>query len=90
MSVLRCEKCGRHVDTDFHEMYDGECELCATEFEPYDVTCARCGKVLSCNDAIPEEGDEWECGPCWDRCNAEEQLQQQAAQAAEDSNERRS
>jgi hypothetical protein len=41
-------------------------------FEPYDVTCARCGKVLSCTEAVAEEGDEWECVPCWERCNAEE------------------
>lgn len=45
------------------------------KFEPYDVTCARCGKVLSCVDAIAEEGDEWECAACWERCNAEERLQ---------------
>lgn len=35
----------------------------------YDVTCARCGKVLSCSDAVAEEGDEWECFPCNDRAN---------------------
>lgn len=42
------------------------------EWEPYDVQCARCGKILSCEDAVPEEGDEWECFPCWERCNAKE------------------
>lgn len=45
------------------------------EFVPYDVTCARCGKVLSCEEAIIEEGDEWECPPCWERCNEAERLQ---------------
>ena len=39
---------------------------------PYDVTCARCGKVVSSEDAVAEEGDEWECIPCWERCEAQE------------------
>ena len=39
---------------------------------PYDVTCDRCGLVLSCENAVAEEGDEWECFPCWERCNAKE------------------
>lgn len=39
---------------------------------PYDVQCARCGKILSCVDAFVEEGDEWECEPCNTRCNEEE------------------
>jgi hypothetical protein len=38
----------------------------------YEVTCARCGKVLLASDAVPEEGDEWECLPCWERCEAVE------------------
>lgn len=38
----------------------------------YDVTCARCKRVLSCNDAFIEEGDEWECRTCWVRCNKKE------------------
>lgn len=38
-----------------------------TSFEPYPVTCARCGVVVSCEDAVIEEGDEWECLPCWER-----------------------
>ena len=38
----------------------------------YDVTCARCGKVLSCRIAYIEEGGEWECPACWERCEAEE------------------
>lgn len=42
------------------------------DFEPYDVECARCGLILSCEDAMPEEGDEWECYPCWVRCNEKE------------------
>lgn len=40
--------------------------------EPYDVTCARCGKVLPCDEACIEEGDEWECHECWERCEAQE------------------
>lgn len=37
------------------------------QFEPYLVTCARCGLVLMCDFAVVEEGDEWECLPCWER-----------------------
>ena len=51
-----------------HEIEDGLEE----DFEPYEVTCARCGKVLPCTEAIVEEGDEWECPPCWERCEAKE------------------
>jgi lysyl-tRNA synthetase class I len=47
-------------------------ETTPTEWTPYDVTCARCGKVLSCTEAVVEEGDEWECVPCWERCEAKE------------------
>jgi hypothetical protein len=42
------------------------------DFAAYDVTCARCGKVLSCADAFLEEGDEWECPSCWEQCEAAE------------------
>jgi hypothetical protein len=42
------------------------------EFIPYDVTCARCGRVGPCHLFIIEEGDEWECPECWERCNREE------------------
>lgn len=38
--------------------------------EPYFVTCDRCGKIVSCDEAVAEEGDEWECFPCNDRENA--------------------
>lgn len=34
--------------------------------DPYDVTCARCGKIVSSENAMIEEGDEWECEPCWE------------------------
>ena len=39
-------------------------------YEPYDVECARCGKVLPCTEAVVEEGAEWECVACWERLNA--------------------
>lgn len=45
-------------------------------FEPYDVECARCGITLSCEDAMIEEGDEWECFPCWERLNKEEAMKE--------------
>lgn len=38
-------------------------------FEPYEVTCDRCGAVGLCTEFIPEEGDEWECPVCNERCN---------------------
>lgn len=41
---------------------DHECE---------EVICARCGKKGWTNEFI-EEGDEWECPPCNERCTAEE------------------
>ena len=40
--------------------------------DPYDVTCARCGKVGPCTEFMVEEGDEWECPECWERCEAQE------------------
>jgi DNA-directed RNA polymerase subunit RPC12/RpoP len=56
----------------------GPCNCALTgqdKFEPYDVTCAGCGKVLSCVDAIVEEGDRWECPDCWERFEAQERKQ---------------
>ena len=49
----------------------------------YDVTCARCGKVLSCLDAYVEEGDEWECPECWERCEAQERERANTATVTE-------
>lgn len=37
------------------------------ESDPYPVTCARCGKVGTSATFEIEEGDEWECPPCWER-----------------------
>lgn len=34
--------------------------------DPYPVTCARCGKVGTSATFELEEGDEWECRPCWE------------------------
>lgn len=58
---------------------DPDFDGASADFEPYDVTCARCGKVLSCLDAFIEESDEWECQPCWERCEAQERLAHQTA-----------
>ena len=38
----------------------------------YAVTCDRCGIQLMAHEAIAEEGDEWECAECWERCNNKE------------------
>lgn len=42
--------------------------------QDYPVKCARCGIALMASDACAEEGDEWECSPCWERCEAQERL----------------
>lgn len=42
------------------------------DFDSYDVTCARCGKVGPCHVFIVEEGNEWECPECWERCERQE------------------
>lgn len=44
----------------------------AFSYQPYNVTCARCRTILPCDEAVPEEGDEWECFPCNERENARE------------------
>lgn len=36
------------------------------------VTCARCGAHGTSMTFMVEEGDEWECPPCWERCEAQE------------------
>lgn len=56
----------------WRETYDQWKLQSPNEFQPYDVECARCGKVLSCEDAYVEEGDEWECPECFERCEAQE------------------
>jgi hypothetical protein len=33
-------------------------------------TCARCGEQDRRHRMMIEEGDEWECVKCWERCNA--------------------
>ena len=40
--------------------------------DPYEVECARCGKVGTSAEFMVEEGDEWECPECWERCEAQE------------------
>lgn len=48
-------------------------DLLSIGFYPdYEVTCARCGKVGMASKFMIEEGDEWECPPCWERCEAKE------------------
>jgi hypothetical protein len=38
----------------------------------WEITCARCGKVGMRSEFMIEEGNEWECPPCWERCEAAE------------------
>ena len=42
--------------------------------EPLSVICARCGKAGTSEEFYLEEGDEWECPACWQRCEAQERL----------------
>jgi NAD-dependent SIR2 family protein deacetylase len=46
------------------------------------VECARCGKQTPFEEAVPEEGDEWECFPCWERCNEQERRELHAIEMA--------
>lgn len=34
--------------------------------------CDRCLKMFCEDELIPQEGDEWECPPCFTRCDAQE------------------
>lgn len=43
------------------------------------VRCARCGKLVEFDEAEPEEGGEWECFPCNERCNEQERIAAQSA-----------
>lgn len=47
----------------------------------YEVTCARCGKIGLSSQFIVEEGDEWECPACWDRCEAQEREKRKSARS---------
>lgn len=38
----------------------------------FKVTCAGCGKVGGARDYMLEEGDRWECPPCWEKFEAQE------------------
>jgi len=49
----------------------------------YPVTCARCGKSGMASEFVIEEGDEWECPPCWERCEAAERRQEWLRRNAE-------
>lgn len=42
--------------------------------------CARCGKQDRTHRMMIEEGDEWECPPCWERCEAQERAQREESE----------
>ena len=56
-------------------MMDGKALIWALRGEGDTVECARCGKQVAFEDATPEEGGEWECLPCWERCEAQERAE---------------
>ena len=55
--------------------------LWAIRGEGETVTCARCGKEVSFEEAIPEEAGEWECPTCWKRCEMQELLERERESA---------
>lgn len=48
-------------------------------------TCARCGKQDRSHRMAIEEGDEWECFPCWERCNAQERAEHERSVVGQES-----
>lgn len=60
--------------------YQDACAECIT-CEPWDETCARCGGLFSINDMVAEEGDEWECFGCNERCNDKDLIAEMALRA---------
>ena len=60
------------------------CERELDEASPW-RQCARCGGKVRMHNLVAEEGDEWECFPCWERCNAQEQATLQATEIKIDS-----
>jgi DNA-directed RNA polymerase subunit RPC12/RpoP len=51
------------------------CSHCGDlDHECYEVKCARCGKDGWSNEFYIEEGDEWECPPCWKICEDAERI----------------
>lgn len=73
----RCDLCNCIGAFDF--MGDMLCGACATEAMVYPVTCARCGKEGTSATFEVEEGDEWECPECWERCEAQERARSSAS-----------
>lgn len=48
---------------------------------PWDETCARCGGLFSIDNMVAEEGDEWECFGCNERCNDKDLIAEMALRA---------
>lgn len=38
------------------------------------VECWGCGKLVKASEAIIEEGDRWECEPCWEKLESKERV----------------
>ncbi len=51
MSMAYCERCDRHVDTDFD--VEGECD-----FQGYQYVCEGCREAIECEDD-PDTVDNW-------------------------------
>lgn len=63
------------TDTDWGRREE-KCQHCGgTDFECDRYSCARCGAKGCSNTLVPEEGDEWECPPCNERCNETERAE---------------
>lgn len=48
MSIIRCDGCGKQIDSDYYEIetHNGY-DYCFNCFSKYFFTCEKCGKTLS-------------------------------------------
>lgn len=67
------------ADDGYCESCDGDrctagplCVATSHRAPPLQVQCARCGIDGTSETFLVEEGDEWECPACWERCEAQE------------------
>jgi hypothetical protein len=42
--------------------------------EDWMIECACCRRTFPASDMVVEEGDRWECFPCWEKLNEQEAI----------------
>lgn len=67
----RCPKLKLRAENSRLSAEVAELKRVLEEVSPMCV-CSRCGKEFRSHEMVWEEGDERECVPCNDRCNAQE------------------